>query len=83
MASMMGTDFHHRALYPAAAPLSSILDAATWFGLTREEAWRTYHDAIAQPQPGMRVPEYLDQVAGALASAILAKQQRILSERRS
>jgi hypothetical protein len=53
-----------------------VLNAAIAFGLTREEAWRTFNLALS----GARletVPEYYDEIAGALAREILAKQRRI------
>jgi hypothetical protein len=54
----------------------AVLNAAIAFGLTREEAWRTFNLALS----GARletVPEYYDEIAGALAREILAKQRRI------
>ena len=71
-------DSDRSATYPATPALRAVLNAAIDFGLTREEAWRTFNDALS----GARVetvPEYYDVIAGALAQEILSKQQRILA----
>ena len=60
-----------------------MLQAAQDFGLTREEAWRTVAAALVGPRSESAVAQSLDEVAGALAQEILAKQRRILGERLS
>jgi hypothetical protein len=52
-----------------------MMDAATDFGLTREEAWSTFSDALAGGYSDAN--QYVDDVAGALAQQILSKQRRI------
>jgi hypothetical protein len=63
------------------ATAHQMLDAAVVFGLTREEAWLTFNDALADALVELDSPEYLDEVAAALARAILAKERRIIRER--
>jgi hypothetical protein len=60
--------------------LHAICDAAQHFGLTREEVWQTV-DASPPIGGDATVAAYLDEVAGALAVQILAKERRILSMR--
>jgi lantibiotic modifying enzyme len=55
-----------------------VLNAAIDFGLTREEAWRTFSDALSTAHVET-VPDYYDAIAGALAQEILFKQRRILA----
>jgi glycogen debranching enzyme len=66
------------AVYPAAPALRAVLNAAIDFGLTREEAWRAFNDALAVARVET-VPEYYDAIAGALAQEILSKQRRTLT----
>jgi hypothetical protein len=64
--------------YVGAPALRAVLNAAIDFGLTREEAWRAFNDALSVARVET-VPEYYDVIAGALAQAILAKQRRTLA----
>ena len=61
--------------------LSAVLDAATEFGLTREEVSRTLRHALHAVQPDSTEDECLDEVAGVLARQILGKQRRLLRAR--
>jgi|RhiMetdeSRZDD1v2_1073273.scaffolds.fasta_scaffold00931_7 hypothetical protein len=58
--------------------LTAMLDAAVDFGLTRDEARGTFHQALADPRREATVAGYLDRIAGALAREILIKQRRAL-----
>jgi hypothetical protein len=58
-----------------------MLEAAQDFGLTAEEATDTLHAALVGPRFENGVPTDFDEVAGALAQEILAKQRRGLRER--
>jgi hypothetical protein len=71
------------ATYTETVPVQVMLDAATQFGLTREEAWRTFNAALPSAPTVTDVPEFLDEVAGAFAREILAKQRRILRDKLS
>jgi hypothetical protein len=66
--------------YPAPAALRAMLGAAQEFGLTPEEAWRTLDGALVGPRYESTAAEYIDEIAGAFAQAILAKQRRILAD---
>lgn len=55
-----------------------MLNAAIDFGLTRDEAWRTFNLALSRARLET-VPEYCDEIAGALAEEILSKQRRMLA----
>jgi hypothetical protein len=63
--------------------LDLVLEAAKDFGLTEEEVRTTALEAQFRcwMHPSEASPELLDQLAGALARAILDKQRRILAER--
>lgn len=61
--------------------LQATLDCAIHFGLTEDEVWGTVKDVLYGVESGGTEPDYLDEVAGALAQAILSKQQRILRRR--
>jgi hypothetical protein len=64
--------------YPATPALKAVLNAAIDFGLTRDEAWQTFNDALARARLET-VSEYFDVIAGALAQEILSKQRRRLA----
>ena len=55
-----------------------MLHAATQFGLTRDEAWLTFKTALAGVLAETTVPDCMDEIAGALAREILAKQRGLL-----
>jgi hypothetical protein len=64
--------------YPVRPRLKAVLNAAIDFGLTRDEAWRTFNLALSRARRET-VPEYYDEIAGALAEEILSKQRRMLA----
>ena len=55
-----------------------MLDAATEFGLTREEAWLAFKTSLAAVRAETAMSDCMDEIAGALAREILAKQRRLL-----
>jgi hypothetical protein len=57
-----------------------MLAAAQKFGLTPEEAWRTLDAALAGLRYQSTAAEYIDEIAGAFARTILAKQRRMLGD---
>ena len=57
------------------APLQSVFDSAKEFGLSDEEVLRTFDQAFWIVGPEGCVSEYLDELSGALARRILAKQR--------
>jgi hypothetical protein len=61
--------------------LSAVLDAATEFGLTREEVSQAFQRTLQAVQPDSTEEECLDEVAGLLAREILGKQRRLLRAR--
>jgi hypothetical protein len=63
-------------------PLQVILDAAVQFGLSRDEAWQTVDEALYRASAS-GLPDCLDELAGALARSILAKQRRIAAAPRT
>ena len=62
--------------YPAAPTLQEIFEGAKGFGLRDEEIWRTVGEAQHRAGPEATVPEYLDELAGALAQRIVIKERR-------
>ena len=62
--------------YPAAPTLQEIFEGAKGFGLRDEEIWRTVSEAQRWAGPEATVPEYLDELAGALAQRIVIKERR-------
>jgi hypothetical protein len=66
--------------YSAIPPLQAIFDGAKHFGLTDEEVWQTVNESLYQVGPDATVPEYLDELTGALARRILCKERRIRSK---
>jgi hypothetical protein len=65
--------------YPAAPTLQEIFEGAKGFGLPDEEIWRTVNEAQHWAGPDATVPEYLDELAGALAHRIVIKERRTRS----
>jgi hypothetical protein len=65
--------------YPAAPTLQEIFEGAKGFGLRDEEIWRTVNEAQHWAGPDATVPEYLDELAGALAHRIVIKERRTRS----
>jgi hypothetical protein len=76
-------DRHNLATYPAPSTLRAMLGAAESFGLTPDEAWRTLDAALIGPSFEATAAGSLDEIAGALAQQILAKQRRILGDQAS
>jgi len=66
--------------YRAMPPLQAIFDGAKQFGLTDEEVWQTINESQDGAGADATVPEYIDELAGALARRILSKARRIPSE---
>jgi hypothetical protein len=66
--------------YPAAPTLQEIFEGARGFGLSDEEIWRTANDSQHWAGPEATVPEYLDELAGALAHRIVIKERRNRSQ---
>lgn len=65
----------------AISGLQATLDGAIHFGLTEDEVWGTAMEVLRGVESGGTEPDYLEEVAGALARAILSKQRRSLSRR--
>jgi hypothetical protein len=66
--------------YPAAPTLQEMFEGAKGFGLRDEEIWRTVSDTQRWAGPEATVPEYLDELAGALAQRIVIKERRNRSD---
>ena len=66
--------------YPTAPTLQEIFEGAKGFGLRDEEIWRTVSEAQRWAGPDATVPEYLDELAGALAQRIVIKERRNRSD---
>ena len=62
--------------YPTAPTLQEIFKGAKDFGLHDEEIWRTVDQAQHWAGPDATIPEYLDELAGALAQRIVIKERR-------
>jgi hypothetical protein len=56
--------------------LKSIFAAAVAFGLSEREAWAATDAAAAAVRSDATLPEYVDELTGVLARAILAKERR-------
>jgi hypothetical protein len=66
--------------YPGAPTLQEIFEGAKDFGLTEDEIWRTVNQSQQWAGPDATVPEYLDELAGALAHRIVIKERRARSD---
>ena len=66
----------------AAPPLHAIFGAARDFGLTEDEVWRTVAAAQRMAGPDATVSASLDEMIGALAQEILAKEREAIARRR-
>ena len=62
--------------YPVAPTLQEIFESAKGFGLSDDEIWRTVNRSQHCAGPEATVPEYLDELAGALAHRIVIKERR-------
>jgi hypothetical protein len=58
-------------------PLRSVFEGATAFGLTGDEVWQTFDESLSWVGAEATVAEFLEEVNGALAFRILAKQRRL------
>jgi hypothetical protein len=73
---MRETDLHNTAV----PSLKSIFAASVAFGLSEREAWAaTDAAAAAAARSDATLPEYVDELTGVLARAILAKERRTRS----
>jgi hypothetical protein len=57
-------------------PLQAIFEGALRFGLTEDEVWRTFDDCVDEAGEDATLRELIDDLSGALARGILAKQRR-------
>jgi hypothetical protein len=73
----MAAEMEHA--YPAAPTLQEIFEGARGFGLRDEEIWRVANESQYCAGPDATVPEYLDELAGALAHEIVIKERRTRS----
>jgi hypothetical protein len=63
--------------YPAAAPtLQELFESAKGFGLSDDEVWRVVNESQFWAGPDATIPEYLDELAGALAHRIVIKERK-------
>lgn len=67
--------------YPSAPTLQEIFEGAKDFGLRDDEIWRTVNEAQQWAGASATIPEYLDELAGALAHRIVIKERRSRSDR--
>ena len=67
--------------YPAAPTLQEMFEGAKGFGLSDDEIWRTINESQYWAGPEATAPEYLDELAGALAHRIVIKERRSRSGR--
>lgn len=68
--------------YYAIPPLRAIFDSAKHFGLTEDEAWQMVDECLYEALGDASMSEYLDELTGALARRILAKERRLLARER-
>jgi hypothetical protein len=59
--------------------LEAIFDGARHFGLIEREIWRTVDECLEAMDQDATVAEYIDELTGALARRVLAKQRRVSS----
>jgi len=62
--------------YYAIPRLQAVFDGAKRFGLSDEEVWRAFDEALDETGADVSVAEYLDELTGELARRILCKQRR-------
>jgi hypothetical protein len=67
-------------IYPAPPPLRAVFDGARRFGLSDEEAWRSFDVALAEVGTDATVDEYLDELTGELARRVLGKHRQAPAE---
>jgi hypothetical protein len=56
--------------------LQELFEGAKGFGLNDDEIWRTVNESQHWAGPDATIPEYLDELAGALAHRIVIKERR-------
>jgi hypothetical protein len=54
----------------------TIFESAKGFGLSDQEIWRVFNESQYWAGPDATVPEYLDELSGALAHRIVIKERR-------
>jgi hypothetical protein len=69
--------------HPPIPPLQAIFECATRFGLTEDEVWRAIDESLYEVGRDATVSEYLEELVGALAGRILAKERHTASKERS
>jgi hypothetical protein len=65
-----------------APPVHVIFDAAEGFGLTGDEVWQTAVGVLEATEGDAHAPEYVDELAGALARRIVTKHRRRIARER-
>jgi hypothetical protein len=68
--------------YIAMPSLEAIFEGARHFGLTHREVWRTVDECLEAMDQDATVAEYIDELTGALARRVLAKERRVPSTQR-
>jgi hypothetical protein len=63
--------------------MREMLEAAMSFGLSEAEVRRAVDDCLFRSEQDAAMVDYADEVAGALARAILSKQRRLADEQLS
>ena len=58
--------------YAPPPALQAMCASARQFGLTDQEVWRTLDHSLVAVGPNATVSEYLDELSGALAGAVLS-----------
>ena len=64
---------------PAVPPLKAVFDGAKGFGLSDDEVWRAMDECLIEAGGAATIAEYVDDLSGALARGILAKQRRAVA----
>lgn len=77
----MESDYPITGDHPAVAALRATFDAARDFGLSDVEVRWAVRDVLVDADEGASVPECIDEISGALARAILAKERYQSSQR--
>lgn len=65
--------------YPSAPTLHEVFASARTFGLSEDEVWHVASQSQQWAGPDATIPEYLDELAGALARRIVIKERRTRS----
>jgi len=59
----------------ATSPLQAIFESAKCFGVSDDEFWQTVDQSFCAVDIDVTVRDYLDELSGALARRLLAKQR--------